>query len=84
MKKKYNNISLALGLPGLLLQSIGTIGNSESAAPLALIGSIMFIIGLAYYAMAKGRSPLWAVMGFLSIIGLIILALLPDHTLQMD
>ena len=84
MKKKYNNISLALGLPGLLLQYIGAMSSSESAALLAVIGSIMFIVGLAYYAMGKGRSPIWAVMGFLSIIGLIILALLPENTWQMD
>ena len=84
MKKKYNNISVALGLPGLLLQYVGATGSSESAAFFTIIGSILFIVGLAYYAMAKGRSPIWAVMGFLSIIGLIILALLPENALQMD
>lgn len=44
-----------------------------------LVGTGLLIAGLAMYAKAKGRSPAWGLLGFLSIIGLIVLALLKDH-----
>jgi hypothetical protein len=75
MNKKYNNISLALGAPGIVLQIWGNI----IGQPIMLIlGTILLMIGLAYYAMAKGRNPAWCLMGFLSIIGLIVLGCLKD------
>ncbi len=73
MIKKYNNISLAWGIPGFVLQIAG-IGQ-----PLVLsAGTVLLMIGLAYYAKAKGRSAAWCLMGFLPIIGLIVLAYLKD------
>ena len=76
MIKRYNNISLAFGVPGLLLQIAGGVMHQ----PLIVIpGTVLLMIGLAYYAKAKGRHPAWCLMGFLSIIGLIILALLKDR-----
>lgn len=75
MNKKYNNISLGLGAPGIVLQIWGNI----IGQPIMLIlGTILLMIGLAYYAMAKGRNPAWCLMGFLSIIGLIVLGCLKD------
>jgi len=44
-----------------------------------LVGTVLLIIGLAYYARAKGRHPAWCLMGFLSVIGLIVLACLKDY-----
>lgn len=87
MIKRYNNISLALGVPGLILQIAGNImmqSNPESAIGglgfLALmLGTALLIAGLAYYAIAKGRSGWWGLCGFLSCLGLLILALLKDR-----
>ena len=76
MIKRYNNISLLSGVPGLILQIAGRVINEPLVM---LVGTILLMIGLAYYAKAKGRHPAWCLMGFLSIIGLIVLACLKDH-----
>ena len=85
MIKRYNNISLAFGAPGIILQVIGNVmvrtsrpGELFLGAFIALLGTILLIVGFAYYAMAKGRNPAWCLMAFLSLIGLIVLACLPD------
>lgn len=80
MIKKYNNLSLLLGAPGLVLQFIGlgSQGEPEGAA-ISAIGSLLLIAGLAFYAKAKGRSAAWGLMGLLSLIGLIVLGSLPDR-----
>ena len=44
----------------------------------SLVGTGLLMAGLAFYALAKGRSPAWCLMGLLSIIGLIVLACLKD------
>lgn len=77
MKKNFNRISLIIGLPGLLIQGFGYVQGSDFAT---FVGGIMFIIGLAYYAKAKGRSAWWGLMGLLSWIGLIVLAFLSDKS----
>lgn len=75
MIKKYNTISLAWGIPGLVLQIAG---NVIGQPLVVLVGTVFLMVGLAYYAKAKGRSPAWCLMGFLSLIGLIVLACLKD------
>jgi hypothetical protein len=89
MKKKENNISLLLGVPGLILQIAGyfvTSAAQQQGAPtligngLTLVGTILLISGLCFYAIAKGRSPLWGLMGLLSCIGLLVLAVLKDKS----
>ena len=82
MIAKYNNLSLALGAPGIILQIAGNImGRSNPPGIIMiLVGSGLLVAGLAYYAIAKGRSAWWGLCGFLSIIGLIILAFLEDRT----
>jgi hypothetical protein len=87
MIKRYNNLSLAFGVPGIILQIVGQVVaqmNQGQAIglvgiPIALIGTALLITGLAYYAIAKGRSGWWGLCGFLSCIGLLILALLKDE-----
>lgn len=87
MIKRHNNISLALGVPGIILQIVGQViaqANQETDVGLLgvlvlLVGTALLIAGLAHYAIAKGRSGWWGLCGFLSLIGLIILALLKDH-----
>ncbi len=81
MIKQYNNISLLAGIPGLLLQIVGRVLSGSSGAVgtlLMVVGTALLLIGLAYYAKAKGRHPAWCLMAFLSLIGLIVLACLKD------
>ena len=39
----------------------------------------MWLVGLGYYAQAKGHSQWWGLVGFLSILGLAVLVFLPDR-----
>jgi multidrug efflux pump subunit AcrB len=79
MIKKYNNISLAVGIPGIVLQIVGMV---VQYSDITIIGTILLFIGFAYYAKAKGRHIAWCSMGFFSIIGLIVLALLKDKAIE--
>lgn len=76
MKKEDNRKSLAFGVPGLVLQ-LG--GKAEGYPLITLVGSILLLVGLAYYAKGKGRHPAWGLFGLLSIIGVIILACMKDN-----
>ena len=86
MIKRYNNISFVYGVPGLLLQigGRGAMANgSERLGFLAIsLGTVLLMIGLVHYAKSKGRHPAWCLMGFLSIIGLIVLACLKDYAVE--
>lgn len=80
----YNNLSLALGVPGLILQIAGgaaRVNPSTETAGTALVvfGALCLVAGLSMYAVAKGRSPAWGVLGFFSLLGLIGLGLLEDR-----
>ncbi len=79
MIRRYNNISLALGVPGLALQLAG---HFVQLYALIYLGVLLLMLGLAYYAKAKGRNPAWCLLGFLSIIGMIILAVLKDKAAE--
>jgi hypothetical protein len=100
MIAEYDQKSLKLGIPGLLLQiaSILIINfyASKRKAGQAIppdwlgylllagkvLGSVMLIIGLCYYAKAKGYSAVLGLLGLLSCIGLFVLAVLPDRAKQ--
>jgi hypothetical protein len=45
-----------------------------------LLGAVLLIIGLGYYAKGKGYSAVLGLLGLFSCIGLLILAVLPDKT----
>ena len=96
MDKRYNRISLAFGISGILLQVMAIAllpllpyGDTDTAAWRAMaalllvallpVGTILLIVGLGYYAKAKGQSAVWCLMGFLSLLGLIVLACLKDR-----
>jgi hypothetical protein len=83
MIARYNNISLAMGVPGLVIQIAGNIMRQQPSheaigSLVLLLGSGLLIAGLAYYAVAKGRNPAWGLVGLLSILGIIVLACLKD------
>lgn len=83
-RKKQHRLSFAFGLPGLALQfGSGFIaGMDDSGVALALlarlVGAVLLIIGIGYSAAYKGRSPIWAVVGVLGCLGLIVVAVLKD------
>jgi hypothetical protein len=98
MIASYNRLSLAFGIPGIILQIGGQVVSNMATAtaanqpaavnPLmatvgllaALAGTALLLVGLAYYAKAKGRNPAWCLLAFLSCIGLIVLACLSDQS----
>ena len=51
-------------------------------ALVSLVGAILFLVGLAFYAKAKGRHPAWGLVGLLSLIGLIVLVCLKDTSID--
>lgn len=87
MDKRLNRISLAWGVPGLLVQVVGVILRNTSGTEslpilgelVLLLGAVMLIVGLAYYAKGKGYHPAWGLLGLLSLIGFIVLGVMPDR-----
>lgn len=90
MDARKNNLSLLIGGIGLVLQVAGLFVGiiQQDANPdvfpavgiaICWLGAALLIVGLALYASAKGQHWAWGFMGLLSIIGLIILAALPDR-----
>jgi len=82
MIARYNNVSLLFGVPGLVIQMFGwwkrTQGDEGLGLLISLAGTVLLFVGLGYYAKAKGRTPVWCLMGLLSLIGFIVLGALPD------
>src|ERR1051326_3275920 len=96
MIPEYNRKSLAIGIPGLLLEIGCTVlvnvfaakAKAHTGAPPdwvvyplligVIVGAVLFITGLCYYAKSKGYSAVLGILGLLSCIGLLILAVLPD------
>ncbi|MFX0097767.1 MAG: hypothetical protein ACFE7E_08425 [Candidatus Hodarchaeota archaeon] len=79
MIAEYNRMSFCFGIPGIILQIAGQF----VLGPLAtLLGTVLLLVGIAYYAKAIGRSPAWCLLAFFSIIGLIILGFLEDKAIR--
>lgn len=79
MIKHYNSVSLRWGIPGVIIQGLGFIVGSPL---MSTIGTLAFLIGLSYYAKAKGRHPAWCLLAIFSIFGLIALSLLNDYGVE--
>ena len=62
---------------GLGLQALGRGIRHESAALWTLAGTALLIYGLMLFAKMRRQSPWWGVLGLLSCMGVVILALLP-------
>jgi hypothetical protein len=74
----------AMAMVGGVIYALGFMHLSHSTALTLtrtwwLFASIPWFWGLAEYAKSKGQSPAYALLGFFSLIGLIILACLPDR-----
>ena len=75
--KTKTNVGVGLGfilqlLPKLLPQL------APVETPLLLGGVALFIYGCTCYARGKGHSWAWGFLGLFSLLGLIVLALMPD------
>jgi hypothetical protein len=74
-----NKKSLMPGVPGMVLQVVGKyVLDDIAGVGVALLGTGLLIAGLCFYARGKGYPMLLGLIGVFSIIGLIILAVLPD------
>jgi hypothetical protein len=84
--KRYNNLSFLYFIPGMIIQGTGYVMMQNSGEPnprvvfSMLLGTVLAFIGFGYYAQAKGRSMVWGAFGFISLIGLVVLALLKDKS----
>jgi hypothetical protein len=84
LPENKTNTNIGVGL-GFILQVLGRFLATRSAAGavlgliLIVVGLVVFIWGCMNYAVGKGHSKWFALLGLLSCIGLIILVLLPDH-----
>jgi hypothetical protein len=89
MIKKYNNLSFLFFIPGVVIQIVSMVmakGDSDrlfatpSAVAVFLVGTVLALIGFAYYAKAKGRSIAWALFAVIGLPGLAMLAILKDRS----
>ncbi len=86
MIAEYNRKSFIFGIPGIILQFIGYFVRSPRMMitfwGIPVAGTCLLLVGLVYYAKAKGRHPAWSLFGLLSIIGVIVLGCLEDKSGQ--
>lgn len=79
--KTKTNIGVGIGfllqIFGRSLASIGGTGGGVGVL-IQLFSAILFIWGCCMYAKGKGYHPAWGLLGFLSIIGLIVLVCFKD------
>ncbi|MCD6589046.1 MAG: hypothetical protein J7K88_10905 [Candidatus Fermentibacteraceae bacterium] len=61
MIKKYNNFSLAIGIPGIIIQAYGAMVNST---PLLFVGAALLLVAFYFYTKAKGIHPAFCLLGF--------------------
>jgi hypothetical protein len=80
MKLEYKNKTNIGILLALLLHVAGAfISSSAISGLLNLLGIILFIYGCCMYSKGKGHHGAWGLLGFLSILGLIILIFFKDR-----
>lgn len=73
---------------GIVLQCFGGLVPLAPGRPalallgwlMLLTGTVLMLIGFAYYAQAKGRSPAWSLLALASIVGWLILLSLEVRT----
>lgn len=84
LPENKTNTNIGVGL-GFILEILGRFLYMSSTAGsifgliLMLVGVVLFIWGCMNYAVGKGHSKWFGLLGLLSCIGLIILIFLPDH-----
>lgn len=77
MIKKFNRLSLILGIPGFFMQGFLFIWGQEIWG---MLGILFFMAGLGFHAKSLGRSPAWGLLGLLGWFSLIALIFLKNKT----
>jgi hypothetical protein len=77
MSEHKRNSNIGVGV-GILLSIIGNSMGSGLGMILLIAGTVAFIWGCSEFAQAKGYSPWFGALGLLSLLGLIVLVLLPN------
>ncbi len=83
--KTRTNVGVGLGIIFLsikLLLSKSGHGTPLLFSVLQLAGIICWLVGLYAYAKGKGHHGAWGALGLLSLLGWIVLALMPDKNMQ--
>jgi hypothetical protein len=82
--EKSSNIKIVIGIVGMIASRVIPLG-ADPAGPIAIIAIVIGLLslipwfwGLADYARSKGYSAVMAVLGICSIIGLLVLVVLPN------
>ncbi|MFH1732293.1 MAG: hypothetical protein ABIF82_11675 [Planctomycetota bacterium] len=82
--KRLERRSLWFGAPGLIMLLVcgAIVSNTEEPSGavilLALVGFVLLCIGLGLAAKSKGYPGYYGLLGFFTLFGIIILAVLPD------
>ena len=84
MIAKTNGTWSTLNVTGFLLQIAGRIIGAEIGLFLILLGTILLVAGIAEYAKAKGRSPTWGLLGLFGLIGMGVLRLIKDKSVDVS
>ena len=85
MLAEYKSKTISFVIAGLILQIVGGIIAKAGflgamvGGPVALLGSVLLIMGCCFYAKAKGYAWWFGLLGLLSCVGLVVLYLLPDQ-----
>lgn len=76
-----NKKSFVFGVPGLALQVVGNVvsqsAGTAAGSAVSLVGTVLLVYGLSFYARSRGQNPWLGLLGLLSCLGMIILAVLP-------
>lgn len=83
--EKKSRLPLWVGFLGAVVGRIMMMATAGTNQLLSILGTIimfvciiLFIWGCSLYAKAKGQHPLLGLLGLFSIIGILVLAMLPD------
>jgi hypothetical protein len=81
---RHRKTALAFFIPSVVLQFVGQVvrtvpGEKLVGSLILLVGTVLLVIGMAYYAKAKGRHPAWGLMGLLSLFGALLVESLREH-----
>ncbi len=72
-------LELTASIASIYTSDISLTGISLMRWGLYVSGLACFVVGLFYFARSKNRSPLWAVLGVLSLLGWFFVAYLEDQ-----
>ena len=82
---EYKSKTVSFVVSGLLLQVVGGLIAKAGflgwllGGPVALLGSVLLILGCCFYAKAKGYAWWLGLLGLLSCVGFLVLYVLPDQ-----